>query len=182
MEDNGIKSIRYPVETDEKLEKLALKLGRTKKLLFMEMVDYFHRSKKDPKDLNDEVLKKELVNGVNRIISFIRRQESDFLLPSFEATGKQLQIAISNSKSLNGLGRYAMENEKQAKDILDNLGLLGKAIAKTQMNLEDKALLKARFKKVLEYYITQREALGWPVSSAKKEELQTHVRQSLENL
>lgn len=182
MEDNGIKSIRYPVETDEKLEKLALKLGRTKKLLFMEMVDYFHKSKKDPKDLNDEVLKKELVNGVNRIIAFIRRQESDFLLPSFTELGKLLQIAVSNNKYLNGLGRYALEDEKKTKDILDNLGLLGMAIAKTHTHLEDKALLKARFKKIMEYYITQREALGWPVSSAKKEELQIHVRQSLENL
>jgi hypothetical protein len=59
---------------------------------------------------------------------------------------------------------------------------LDRAIAKTQTNLDEKALLKLRFKKILEYYISQRESFGWPVSAAKKEELQTHIRQSLENL
>lgn len=62
------------------------------------------------------------------------------------------------------------------------MALLDNAVAKTQHNLEEKALLKMRFKKILEYYINQRESLGWPVSAAKKEELQNHVRQSLENV
>ncbi|WP_255501749.1 hypothetical protein [Olivibacter sp. SDN3] len=42
--------------------------------------------------------------------------------------------------------------------------------------------MKSRFRQVLDYYITQREALGWPVSAAKKEELAKHARQSLDNL
>ncbi|WP_448103913.1 BfmA/BtgA family mobilization protein [Pedobacter panaciterrae] len=182
MKDNGIKSIRYPVEADEKLGKLAQKLGRTKKLLFMQMVDYFYKSKKDPIDLNDDILKKELVNGVNRIITFIRRLESDFLLPIFTETGKLLEINLNNNQQLKGIGEYALEDEKKSNDILLRLGLLEKAISRTQMYYEEKVQLKMRFKKLLEYYITQRETLGWPVSAAKKEDLQNHVRQSLENL
>ncbi|NRF40228.1 BfmA/BtgA family mobilization protein [Pedobacter foliorum] len=182
MEDNGIKSIRYPVEADEKLAKLALKLGRSKKLLFMQMIDYFYKSKKDPADLNDELLKKELVNGVNRIISSIRRQESDFLLPLITDTAKLLQIALNNNKYLNGLSVYALDDEKKIKDIIYRMGLLDKAVSRIHTYYEEKALLKIRFRKIMEHYITQRETFGWPVSSAKKEELQSHVRQSLENL
>lgn len=55
MADRNIKSIRYPVAIDGKLEKLALKFGRSKLELFKQMVDYFDKSKKDPSDLNDEV-------------------------------------------------------------------------------------------------------------------------------
>src|SRR3546814_3387525 len=71
------KSVRYPAAVDEKFGKVALKLGRTKRQLFIQMVDYFYKSKKDTADLNDEVLKKELSSGIHRIISFIRQQRSD---------------------------------------------------------------------------------------------------------
>lgn len=182
MEDNGIKSIRYPVEADKKLTKLALGLGRTKKLLFTQMIDYFHKSKKDPKDLNDEVLKKQIVSGVNNIIGFLRTQEEEWLRPVLANSAKLLQIAENGNEYLDSLNLYADEDVKQTNDILKRLGTLDKAISKTQLYHEEKAQLKARFKKVLDYYITQRETLGWPVSAAKKEELQNHVRRSLENL
>jgi predicted DNA-binding protein len=182
MEDINIKSIRYPVAVDEKLEKLAVKLGRTKKQFFIQMVDYFYKSKKDPADLNDEALKKELVNGVNRIIAFIRRQENDFLMPTFTDISNLITIINAHTKFLKGISQYLLNDEAQTKQILMRMALLDKAIAKTQNDIDEKALLKSRFKKVLEYYISQRESLGWPVSAAKKEELQTHVRQSLENL
>jgi hypothetical protein len=45
----------YPVAVDEKFEKIALKLGRTKRQVFIQMVDYFYKSKKVPSDLNDEL-------------------------------------------------------------------------------------------------------------------------------
>jgi hypothetical protein len=53
MEDINVRSVRYPLLVDQKFEKLALKLGRTKRQLFIQMVDYFYKSKKDPVDLND---------------------------------------------------------------------------------------------------------------------------------
>lgn len=182
MEDINIKSIRYPVTVDDKLEKLTLKFGRTKRLFFIQMVDYFYKSKKDPTDLNDEILKKEVANGITRIISFIRKQESDFLLPTFTDVSKLIGVANAHSKYLAGLSQYALSDQEQNKEFLIRIGLLEKAIVKTQSHLEEKALLKARFKKILDYYIVQRESLGWPVSVAKKEELQNHVRQSLENI
>ena len=39
MEDINTKSVRYPVATDIKLEKIALKLGRTKKTTVIQMVE-----------------------------------------------------------------------------------------------------------------------------------------------
>ena len=82
-QDENTRSVRFPVEVDSRLALLSRKLGRTKRKLVMEMVDYFYRSKKDPADLNDEVLKKELSSGVNRILSFIRKQETDLLVPLY---------------------------------------------------------------------------------------------------
>ena len=81
--DENTRSVRFPVEVDSRLTLLSRKLGRTKRQLVMEMVDYFYRSKKDPADLNDEALKKELSSGVNRILSFIRKQETDLLVPLY---------------------------------------------------------------------------------------------------
>jgi predicted RNA-binding protein YlxR (DUF448 family) len=65
-------------------------LGRSKQELFGQMVDYFYKSKKDPGDLNDELLKKELGQGINRIISFIKTQEKEALTPIM-ADGRELQ-------------------------------------------------------------------------------------------
>ena len=182
MEDINVKSIRYPVTVDDKLEKLTLKFGRTKRLFFIQMVDYFYKSKKDPSDLSDEVLKKELINGVSRIISFIRQQESDFLMPILSDIGKLIAIANVHTKYFKGISQYALNDEEQTKQILTRMALLDKAIAITQASLDDKATLKVNFKKILEYYITHRESLGWPVSAVKKEELQNHVRASLKKL
>jgi hypothetical protein len=53
MEDINVRSVRYPVTVDQKFEKIALKLGKTKRQVFIQMVDYFYKSKKDPLDQND---------------------------------------------------------------------------------------------------------------------------------
>ncbi|WP_286421095.1 BfmA/BtgA family mobilization protein [Myroides odoratimimus] len=60
MKQLDTSSIRFSKPVNEKLEKLALGFKRSKKELFTQMVDYFYRSKKDPSDFRDEVLKKEL--------------------------------------------------------------------------------------------------------------------------
>ena len=181
MEEINNRSISFDGLTQEKFEKLAVKLGRDKQLVFMQMVDYFYRSKKDPIDLNEELLKKELSIGINRILSFLKRQESDFLLPIFTETSGLMVIAQEHTKYFKSIGQYLISDGYTGELIKQMTSLQG-AIAKTQTNLEEKALLKLRFKKILEYYISQRESLGWPVSAAKKEELQNHIRQSLENL
>ena len=43
-EDINVRSVRYPLSTDQKFEKIALKLGRTKRQVFIQMVDYFYKS------------------------------------------------------------------------------------------------------------------------------------------
>jgi len=177
-----LRTVKYSVSDGVKFEKIALKLGRSKRLVFSQMLDYFYRSKKDPIDLNDELLKKELANGINRILSFIKRQESDFLLPILTDSSALMVIAKEHTKYFKAIGQYLISDEEHTKEMIKRLTLLDGAISRTQTNLEEKEMLKLRFKKILEYYISQRESLGWPVSAAKKEELQTHIRQSLENL
>src|SRR5476651_526127 len=84
MEEQGrnkIKTLRFSISVDEKLQKAALKSGLTKIEFFIAMVDYFYKSKKDPRDLNDELLKKELVLRSDRIIGFIRTMEEELLRP-----------------------------------------------------------------------------------------------------
>ena len=182
MEDINTKSVRYPVATDVKLDKIALKLGRTKKTTVIQMVEYFYRSKKDPLDLNDELLKKELVNGNNRIIGFFKTQEKDFLLPIFTDAGTLVTIAKQHTLYIKDIGRHMVQDLENAKKLAEGMNTLQRGIAKTQTYLGDKALLKSRFSKLLEYYITQRESVGWTTANVKKEELQAHVRQSLQNL
>src|SRR5476651_2586756 len=81
MEDINVKSVRYPEVTDQKFEKIALKLGRTKRRVFIQMVDYFYKSKKDPLDLNDELLKNTLLKNHQQYIGFIKMQEQMLLVP-----------------------------------------------------------------------------------------------------
>ena len=94
MDKIANKSVRFGGDTDLKFSKLSEKLGRSKQELFGQMVDYFYKSQKDPGDLNDEMLKKELGQGINRIISFIKTQEKEALTPIM-ADGRQLQRELT---------------------------------------------------------------------------------------
>ncbi len=94
MEDKATKSVRFNPDTDLKFSKLSEKLGRSKQELFGQMVDYFYKTKKDPGDLNYELLKKELGQGINRIISFIKTQEKEALTPMM-VDQRELQRSLS---------------------------------------------------------------------------------------
>lgn len=94
MDKIANKSVRFGGDTDLKFSKLSEKLGRSKQELFGQMVDYFYKSQKDPGDLNDELLKKELGQGINRIISFIKTQEKEALTPLM-ADQRQLQRQLT---------------------------------------------------------------------------------------
>lgn len=180
--DENKKSVRFPEAVDERLTLLARKLGRTKREVVMQMVDYFYKSKKDPADLNDEVLKKELSSGISRILSFIRKQEGDMLVPMYSAIEELMAIAKMQNPLLKNIGKGQSEATIMGRETIGYLKLVDGTLKKILGNMQDKRTLKTRFRQVLEYYITQREALGWPVSAAKKEELAKHVRQSLDNL
>ncbi|GGC23192.1 hypothetical protein GCM10011386_13840 [Parapedobacter defluvii] len=180
--DENKKSVRFPEAVDERLTLLARKLGRTKRELFMQMVDYFYKSKKDPADLNDEVLKKELSNGINRILSFIRKQEGDMLAPMYSAMEELMAIAKTQSPLLKNIGKGQSEATIMGRETIGYLKLVDGTLKKILGNMRERETLKSRFRQVLDYYITQRETLGWPVSAAKKEELAGRARQSLDNL
>ena len=91
MEDANNKSVRFNAITGEKFEKVAIKLGRNKRLIFMQMVDYFYRSKKDPLDVNDELLKNTLLKNHKDYIGFIRTQETDLLIPTKREVDRMIQ-------------------------------------------------------------------------------------------
>lgn len=175
-------SIRYPKETDDKMQKLSVNLRRSKKEVFCQMVDYFYRSKKDPADPGDEMLKRELSSGISRIVSFIRQQEKDFLLPLFSDTANLKTVFSRQVEILEGVGRHLLaESEKNAvfaarsEKILNGMKYL---ISKQK----EKELLKEQFSQLLDYYVSQREEMGWGTAGAKKEELMTRVKKSLQNL
>ena len=180
--DGNTKSVRFPEAVDGRLTLLARKLGRTKRELVMQMVDYFYKSKKDPADLNDEVLKKELSSGVSRILSFIRKQEGDMLVPMYSAVEELTMIAKAENLLLKQIGKGQSETTLMGRETINYLKLVDGTLKQLLGSLRDKETLKASFRKLLDYYITQRETLGWPVSAARKEELARHVRQSLDNL
>src|SRR5690606_33454564 len=163
--DENIKSVRFTKEIDERLAVLSRKLGRTKRMLIIQMVDYFYKSKKDPADLNDEVLKKELSNGISRILSFIRKQEGDLLVPMYSAMEELMAIAKAQSPLLRNIGKGQSEATIMGRETIGYLKLVDGTLKKMLGNMREREILKSRFRQVLDYYITQRETLGWPVSA-----------------
>ncbi|AJH15851.1 BfmA/BtgA family mobilization protein [Myroides profundi] len=182
MKQLDTNSIRFSKPVNEKLEKLALGFKRSKKELFIQMVDYFYRSKKDPSDFGDEVLKKELSSGISRIISFIRQQEKDFLLPSFTDIGI-LKVAITHSNDkLSKIDNYLTKESEVTSSILKNTQNLLTGIKVLIAYQKQKEELKKQFSELLEYYILSREEMGWTTANVKKEQLVEHVRKSLNNM
>ena len=182
MKQNNTNSIRYPKETDEKLEKLSENLRRSKKELFCQMVDYFYRCKKDPSDAGDEILKKELSSGISRIIAFIRQQEKDFLLPLFSDTAI-LKNASNNQKDLlEKMEHYLIEENKQTSILTKQNLQITNALKYLMSKQKEKQVLKEQFIQLLDNYIYKREEMGWTTSGLKKEELVNRIKQSLKNL
>ncbi len=170
-----IKSIRFSPKVDEKLTQLSLKLGRTKKELFAQMVDYFYRTNKDPVDLNDEMLKKEISIGIFKILSFGKQQETDLLVPLFDS--------ILNVETSTGILQKSSDySMKQNKDIHDVLSQMQNEIAVLRTNIHDKKHLVVKFKRILDGYISERESLTWTASSSSKEEIRQKAFDSLFNL
>ncbi len=175
-------SIRYSRDVDVKIEKLAKSFRRSKKEFFCQMVDYFYRSKKDPADSGDELLKRELSAGINRILSFIKEQEKQFLLPVFTDTAALKTAAMKQTNLLESVGKYLAGESAKTKTLVEYSGNLAKGLKLIAARQTETDTLKQRFSELLEYYIAQREEMGWTTSAAKKEELVSHVRRALQNL
>ena len=172
MEDINVKSVRYPVMVDQKFEKIALKLGRTKRQVFIQMVDYFYKSKKDPIDLNDELLKNTLMKNHQQYIGFIKTQENMLLVPMktlMDRIGESQRQIIDcfNTEVLNH-NVDVLNNQHSLANMFGEIGRLMDAILQSQKNRET---LKAQFISILEAHIKSREVFTMMTSSREKEEL-----------
>lgn len=166
------KSIRFPSATNDKLEKTALKLGRSKVTVFVQMVDYFLRTGKDPLDIGDELLKKALSKNHDSHTSFIKVQERDLLIPMHT----QVKRMIANQEKINVLltrvdqgNQDLITGQKYAeKQCLDN----SKILRLLYSHLEEKVRLKDKFIEVLKSYAKERESLSsFSMNDAKKAQL-----------
>ncbi|QTE64647.1 BfmA/BtgA family mobilization protein [Mucilaginibacter rubeus] len=172
MEDINVRSVRYPILVDQKFEKIALKLGRTKRQVFIQMVDYFYKSKKDPIDLNDELLKNALMKNHQQYIGFIKSQENMLLIPMKTEMDR---VSVSQGQIIE---RFITQILKANTDLLNNqhtqdgkLNAIGIIMDTMQKGLKSKEALKSQFLHILDGYIRSRDAFGMMTSGREKEEL-----------
>jgi hypothetical protein len=181
--DPNTKTIRFPVPTSNRLQTIADKCGMTRLDCFAAMVDYFYKSKKDPRDLNDELLKKELVKRTDTIIGFIRTTEDELLRPLITSTGK---IDTNQYKIVQYFNQHIITHNKEQKEAYAQQQATLKSVSSSMQRIEraqeDKALLKIKFSKILEYYIKAREAMSMITKQAEKDALNQNIRQQLQNL
>lgn len=172
MKDINVRSVRYPVEVDQKFEKIALKLGRTKRQVFIQMIDYFYKSKKDPLDLNDELLKNALMKNHQQYIGFIRNQENMLLIPIKTEMERivvsQVKIIESFNTQILKANTDLLNNQHALAQKLTGIDSLMETISKSQKSKEQ---LKKQFLFILDGYIKSREAFGMMTSGREKDEL-----------
>ena len=181
--DENVKTIRFPVKTDEKLVIIANKCGLSKLDLFVFMVDYFYKTKKDPRDLNDELLKNAINRKTDNIVAFIRTQEQELLMPLKKDSER---VINSQSKIVDYFNQYIIAHNKEQKEAYAAQRKAIEEIVKYLQIIDrlqvEKRNLKARFKSILEHYVTQRENLNVFAKQADKDELVRFAREQLENL
>ena len=178
-----LRTVKYSIQDDVKFEKIALKLGRSKRLLFAQMLDYFYRSKKDPIDLNDELLKNTILKGQKDYIGFIKAQEKELLIPIKRDSARMVEAM----KEV--IDRFNVDVLKRNKELLDNQSAQAKrlsALRETASNIELKMGSKERLKKsvllILNSYIRERDGMGMMTSAREKEELAEKTRRLIELL
>ncbi|WP_154647952.1 BfmA/BtgA family mobilization protein [Pedobacter arcticus] len=168
----NVKTIRFPLKTDEKLKKIAFKLGRTKVDTFMQMVDYFYSCKKDPNDINDELLKNTLLKNHKDYIGFIKTQESELLIPIKRDADRMIKglqlltnhftedILVQNRKTQDHQQHQKSESEENRKLMI-----------KISQSMSTKENLKSQFLYIFNNYVTARDAFGMMTSAKDKAEL-----------
>nr|WP_294793992.1 BfmA/BtgA family mobilization protein [uncultured Mucilaginibacter sp.] len=182
-EDINVRSVRYPLITDQKFEKIALKLGRTKRQVFIQMVDYFYKSKKDPMDLNDDMLKNTLMKNHQQYIGFIKTQENMLLVPMkalLDRIGEsQRQVIDRFNTEVLEHNVEVLSNQHEQAEVFLQIRELMEAIMKMQKSGE---ALKAQFMAILEGYISSRETFTLMTSGREKEELINAVKAQVRSL
>jgi len=178
----NLKTVKFSRSTDQKLNKISQSLGRSRRTLFSQMVDYFYKNKKDPTDLNDDILKSTLVKSHRTYVGFIKNQEDLLLIPMKEAMDKMLVnqkdiVRFFNEQVLGAnktILKYQLTQEEKFAETDQLIKLL-------YQQMETKAKLKIKMLQILEGYIKAREELG-SFKAREKEELVDRVRKQVENL
>lgn len=179
MEQWKEKSIRFPQKSDDKLSALVLKFGRSKKMFLVQMIDYFYRSKKDPADNGDELLKRELSYGINRILSFIKQQEKDLLIPTMNLNTENFRLLNIFQEKLHNHNEFLAGQKQQTNTILLEVNQLSKSISKNKI---EKTLLISNIILLFDRFLVERDAIGWSLNSAKKDELYKKLLSDIQKL
>lgn len=179
----SLRTVKYSVQDDAKFEKIALKLGRSKRQVFSQMIDYFYRSKKDPIDLNDELLKNTMLKGQKEYIGFIKTQEKELLIPIKRDAVRMIEslkkiIDCFNTQVLKYNDEVIGHQLAQAK----KLSALNMVVDRMDIKMETKQKLKERFLYLLNSYIKERDSFNMMTSSKEKEELAKLTRKQVELL
>ncbi|MGY3211156.1 BfmA/BtgA family mobilization protein [Mucilaginibacter sp. HD30] len=177
------KTIRFLEKTDNKLQTVANKCGLSKLDLFTYMVDYFYKTKKDPRDLNDDLLKNAINRKTDNIVAFIKTQEQDLLIP-IKKDGERMSAA--QGKILDGFNQHVIVHNKQQREAYTGQVTAINRIAEFLNRLDtaqlDKNKLKKHFSGILEYYMTEREKMTMLSKQADKDELMRFTREQVNNL
>lgn len=180
------KTVRFTEGTNDKFTKLALKLGRDKRIVFEQMVDYFYKSKKDPLDLNDELLKNTLLKQHKDYIGFIRTQETDLLIPTKREVDRMVtvlgKVIDAFNKDVLRQNDLLMQGQKiiaGSQDVqVKKFGQTDELMKRVLDKLDSKEKLKNVFLYILDNYIKTRETFGITTPAIKKQELvQTTISQ-----
>jgi len=173
-----LRTIKYNTQTAVKMDKIAQKLGRPNRLVFAQMVDYFFRSKKDPLDINDELLKNTLLKQHKDYIGFIKTQENDLLIP----IKREVDRMTRNQRDINNLLRELEKRSDTLASGQNELLSVGKNYISKLLNTDDvlksilmklsmREQLKKQFLYILGTYIKSRDAFSMMTSAKEKEEL-----------
>ena len=178
----NMKTVKFSKSTDEKFIKISQMLGRNKRELLRQMVEYFYKSKKDPIDLSDDVLKNTLMKSHKTYVGFIKNQEDLLLIPIKldidKMMANQKDIVRFFNEQVLGANKIMLQHQlKQEEKFLESDQLIKLLYGQ----MESKAKLKLRMLQILNSYIKSREELG-AFRNKEKEELIQVTRKEVENL
>ncbi|WGQ09704.1 BfmA/BtgA family mobilization protein [Pedobacter gandavensis] len=173
------KSIRFPLFVHNELLKLSEKFGRSQRQLFMQMVEYFYRSGKDPLDVGDEQLRKTLSRNHDAYVGFIKSQEKVLLIPMRTEMERMIknqeQIVNFFNDQILKANKSLLENQHiQTNSIVEAIRMI-KVLSEDR---ETKSVLQQKFLTILDAYIKNRENLG-SFKTREKEELAELARKQV---
>lgn len=180
--DNYTKSLRFSPETDTKLGKLAQKYGYSKFQFFNQMVEYFQKTKKDPADINDELLKRTLSRNHDAYTSFIKTQEKVLLIPMHQSVERMIRnqeqiVKYFNEQVLGANKELLKQQQSQSSKFKETdqlLKLLYEQI-QTRKKLKEQCLI------LFDGYVKNRENLG-AFKTREREELTEQTRKQILDL